>query len=301
MKKIILFLSLIVFMFTGCDLFGSKEEKKPEAKPMVIENEDGSTFTVTPEGLDLANYSISEDKKTLYLGGKTIKSDDGAVTDGYAPESYTLTGKFYGQIVVNWDEVEVVLSDATITAENSPALSGNCKTFISSKDGTSNYLISSGKDSVNDKSAAVLIDGSVDVGGKGTLYVNGSITHGLKAKKVELKGSGNYYFQGTDKGSAINCNSFKVKEEKTFTAYIANSKNGIKADNTIDISSGTFNFEKVKTALKTDTKADDSEGEEKDHYIKLSGGTFNYDSTVEKFASTEKGEFSTEGAVINGN
>lgn len=210
-----------------------------------------------------------------------------------------MTGTFYGKIVVDCPEVEIVLSEAKIENENGPAIIGAVKTFISAKEGTTNSIISKGVDAENDKSAAVLIDASVEFGGKGELNVEGSIVHGVKAKKIELKGSGTYSFQGTADGSALNCNSLKVKEEKEFTANISNSKNGVKADNTIEIASGTFNFSNLKTALKTDTSKDDAEGEVKEHYIHLTGGTFNYDSTVEKFTSTEKGNYTSEGATIN--
>lgn len=294
---VFIFSALLLSMVSCNDGSQTKDpQNQPQDQnPIIVENEDGTTFTVTPADLAEAVFSISEDKKTITLGGK--KTD---VADVFDPETYTLTGTFYGKIVVTKPEVEIVLSEAKIENENGPAITGNVKTFITAKEGTTNSLISKGEDTENDKSAAVLIqDASVEFGGKGKLNVEGSILHGVKAKKIELKGSGTYSFQGTTDGSALNCNSLKVKEEKEFTANISNSKNGIKADNTIDIASGTFNFSNLKTALKTDTSKDDKEGEVKEHYIHLTGGTFNYDSTVEKFTSTEKGNYTSEGATIN--
>lgn len=278
-----------------------EEPNKPASKtPLVITYEDGTTFTVTPEDLDLANYSISDDKKTIYLGGKIIKNSDGNIANGYNPESYTLTGTFKGQIVVTWDEVEIVLSNATLINENKPAIIGeDMKFFVSAKNETTNKITITGTYDKENKYGAIQGD-KVEFGGKGTCYVTGSIYHAVKAKKVELKGSGTYYFKGTEKGAGINCNSLKVKEDKTFTAYFSDSKNGIKADNSIDIASGTFYFENLKTALKTDTSDDDEYGKEKDHYIKLSGGTYNYtESTVPNFADTEEGKYDSKGATIN--
>lgn len=38
--------------------------------PIVVENEDGTTFTVTPDDLEKAEFTISEDKKNYHFRWK---------------------------------------------------------------------------------------------------------------------------------------------------------------------------------------------------------------------------------------
>ena len=125
----------------------------------------------------------------------------------------------------------------------------------------------------------------------------------MKASKIELKGSGNYTFDGGDDSSGINCNSFTVEQDeekpRTFTAIFKDSKNGIKADETIEIGAGTFEFKNITgTALKTDKK--DKEGAEPaDHFIHLTGGTFTFTDCAAKY-ETKKDSF-TKTDAVNGN
>ena len=131
--------------------------------------------------------------------------------------------------------------------------------------------------------------------------------HGIKASKIELKGSGTYTFDGGSDASAANCNKFIVEEEKSFTATFKDSKNGIKADETITIASGTFNFvnittsKKKGTALKTDTTADDAKDgkEPAEHYIHLDGGSFTF-TDCDAIYSTESDEYFTKAASVEG-
>lgn len=100
----------------------------------------------------------------------------------------------------------------------------------------------------------------------------------IKSKKIVIKGSGNYYFSGTKDGSAINCNSFAVEENKhDFTIYCENSKNGIKADESIEISSGTFYFNNNNKDLKVDAIKEEDKKSDKKYGIFITGGKINND------------------------
>ena len=110
----------------------------------------------------------------------------------------------------------------------------------------------------------------------------------MKASKIELKGSGNYTFDGGDDSSGINCNSFTVEQDeekpRTFTAIFKDSKNGIKADETIEIECGSFHFKNITgTALKTD-KQDE---EQKEHYIHITGGLFTFTECAAKYETKD--------------
>ena len=132
--------------------------------------------------------------------------------------------------------------------------------------------------------------------------------HGIKASKIELKGSGTYTFDGGSDASAVNCTKFIVEEEKTFTANFKDSKNGIKADETITIASGSFIFKNITdpknkgAALKTDTTADDikDKKEPKDHFIHLDGGTFSFIDCGTKYSTEPGEEYFTKSADVVG-
>ena len=206
---------------------------------------------------------------------------------------YTITGYFNGQIINKTKNTVIKLKNAYIENTNGqPAIYSEVKFELSASQGTSNYIVSSGKN--DSKVGAVHCKKDLSIGGSGSLYITGNVYHAVKADDIKMKGSGNYYLQGTSKGSSINSRSFTVEDEKTFSCYLLNSKNGIKADNTIEISSGNLYFYNNKVALKTDTSKDDSSAP---HFIKLNGGTI-HTSSVEKLYSTEENGYKVSGAKI---
>jgi hypothetical protein len=76
-----------------------------------------------------------------------------------------------------------------------------------------------------------------------------------------------------------------------------NSKNGVKADGTINIQSGEFYLSNLETGFKTNTIKDLPKEE---HGITLSGGTFHTDK-VTALHSTDKNAFKDNGAVFLNN
>ena len=208
---------------------------------------------------------------------------------------YTISGYFSGQIVSKTKNTEIRLNGAFI--ENTaglPAIFCEAKTEISTAQGTENYVVSSGNG--EKKSAAIQSKKNLVLGGSGALHVSGSVCHGIKADDVKIKGSGKFLIQGTERGSAISCENFIVEKGKNFACHLLNSKNGVKADETILVQSGNFFLESLGTAFKTDKKKDDPK---KPHSITLSGGTFRA-AGVQNFQSTEKGAYKADGAKIEG-
>lgn len=207
--------------------------------------------------------------------------------------TYTVSGYFKGQLVNKTKNTLIKLENAFIETTNGlPSIFGEAKTEISTAQGSVNYVSSSGRS--EDKVSAIQCKKNLVLGGSGTLFVKGDVYHGIKADEVKIKGSGQFYIRGTKKGAAIKCQCLSVSEDKTFSAYLFNSKNGVKADETIKISSGNFYLLKNETGFKTNTKkASVSE----EHEIRLSGGTI-YLSGTKDFYITDKDSFILDGAKV---
>ncbi|MCR5218413.1 carbohydrate-binding domain-containing protein [Treponema sp.] len=237
-----------------------------------------------------------------YYGEFKISPQDNSVTIEknvitIAPKKeavqYEITGYFNGQIVNKTKNTILKLNNAYIeNTDGQPAIYGEAKTEISAKEDSVNYIISSGTSA--NKNAALHCKKNLEIGGKGTLYIQGKTYHGVKADDVKIKGTGKFYFEGTKKGSCINCKTFTVEKGKTFTAYLSNAKNAIKADETIFIDSGNFEISGNSTVFKTDTKEDDPSSP---HGIRLSGGVFKTSKNGTLY-DTDKNAYKASGAKI---
>lgn len=269
-------------MFAACSQSGDDNNDSGTQQP-AGDTPATPAYTITaPEGLE-----------------NTITIDETAGTITLKPEAedieYTISGTFEGQIINKTKGTVLVLNGATLENKNGKAaVYGELKTELKAAKDTVNTITVTGE---GDAKAAVHCEKAVEIGGSGTLTISCENAHGVKASKVELKGSGTFTFDGGADSSAINCNEFGVKADKSFTANLKDSKNGIKADETIEIASGTFNFTNItKTALKTDTSKDDAENNPKDHWIKITGGTFTF-TNCNKTDDTEKNAFTKSEGV----
>ena len=205
--------------------------------------------------------------------------------------TYTLSGYFKGQIVSSTKNTTIRLNNVFIeNSEGKAALKCDAKTEVSSVKETENYIVSYGRG--NSKNAALMSRRSLVLGGSGKIYISGSVWHGIEADDVKLKGTGSFIVSGTNKGSALKCEMLTVEPEKKFNAYFINSKNGIKADSKISISSGNFYLYNNETAMKTNTEKDDPN---RAHSIKLLGGTF-YTHENKKIISTQKDAYFLDNA-----
>lgn len=258
----------LVFCIIFCVLFTSCVKTSGEKEGY------GSEFSISP-----MDSSVRVSKNLI-----TIFPSENAVT-------YTLSGYFCGQIIVSSKNTVLKLDNAYI--ENpfgKSAIKCKTKTEISSVGGSVNYIVSKGRS--YERQGALHSQKGVVIGGSGTLYVKGNVCHAVEATDVKLKGSGNCFFEGSKKGSAICCENFFVDEDKNFSCYLLNSKNGIKADQTINIASGNFYIQGNSVALKTENHMSQPK---KNHFIKISGGNF-YLKDNDVFYLTDDGKFSTIGA-----
>ncbi|MCR5218412.1 carbohydrate-binding domain-containing protein [Treponema sp.] len=272
-KSIILFSVITACLLTSCI------QKKPVKYSIDYDSARdayGSSLTIEP-----MNDSVRVGKDTIVI----------------APEAedvtYTLSGYFNGTISCTTKNTVIKLKNAFLeNSHGEPALSCDVKCEVSAAKDSTNYIVSWGKG--YSRNAALEGKRNLVIGGGGTLYVSGKICHGIEAEETKIKGSGTFYIEGTLKGSALNCTTLTVEEEKTFTCYLLNSKNGIKADDNISIASGNFYFYDNGTALKTD---DSEDSPHQVHYINLSGGLFHTFNNTSLY-STEDDSWVVSGAKI---
>ena len=269
MKKNVLFIP-VIFLTAG--LFAQKMTLDVASAKKSF----GTAITIAP--MD-STVTVTKDKITI-----APKKED---------VTYTISGYFNGQIVNKTKNTVLKLKDAYLeNTSGAAAIYGEAKTEVSTTSGTVNYVVSSG--TADAKNAAIQFKKNLVLGGSGTLTVKVDVYHAVKADDVKIKGSGAFYLQGTDKGSGLNCHSLTVEKGKTFSAYFLNSKNAVKADNTILIQSGNFYLYDNETAFKTDTKKEDPKNP---HSITLSGGVF-HTSGNKNFYETEKKAYKALGSKI---
>ena len=243
-----------------------------------------------------------EDARSKYSNSIRIEPMDGGVkiernTITFSPKkegaTYLISGYFDGQLINKTKNTVLKLNNAFLENHNGQStICGEAKTELSSVEGSVNYILMSGSN--EKKVAAVHSKKNLELGGSGTVYVKGGTYHAVKGDDVKLKGSGTWYLQSTKEGSGINCKNFIVEKDKSFNAYIFDSKNAVKADFTIKIESGNFFLLDNGTALKTDTRKDDPKSP---HFILLNGGKFTV-SRLSTLYSTEKDAFKNKGAKI---
>ena len=300
-KKFVLFtcMAAALFLFSCGDKPDTKETPETPETPAEQEPAEGEDTPDSPA------YTITA--KEGYADSITIDEEAGTITLAPADEKveYTITGEFEGQIINKTKGTMIILDNAKLTNANGKAvIYGELKTEIKIKENSTNTIAVTGEADKTYGKAAVLCEKAIEIGGAGTCTISCENGHGVKASKIELKGSGNYTFDGGDDSSGINCNSFTVEQDeekpRTFTAIFKDSKNGIKADETIEIGAGTFEFKNITgTALKTDKK--DKEGAEPaDHFIHLTGGTFSFADDCAAKYETKKDSF-TKTDAVNGN
>ena len=250
MKKSILLVSLISLTLSAC--------VKPLPRKMQIDAESAK------ESFN-KKISIFPLDDSVIISGKDI-----SIEPREENTVYTISGYFDGQIKVKTKNTVIKLKNAYLeNSSGKPAITSEAKMELSSVKDSENYIVSRGRSLL--KRAAAQSKRGLVLGGSGTMYIKGSVCHGVEAEEVKIKGSGNLFVEGSQRGSAFSCEDFAVEPEKSFSAYILNSKNGIKADRTISIKSGFFHLYSNGTALKTDTR---HESPKFAHIITLEGGKF---------------------------
>ena len=211
-------------------------------------------------------------------GTEKIDGVSTPITDGYTVSNgvYTITkagtwsakGYLKGQIIISVNGVELELNQAFLENNQgkapiyctvAPVTEGTqTKAEVKGKNGSSSYVVQYGgsydKDQP-DTAGAIVSATDLDLGGKGALAIIGSLKHGVKAQKVVLKSEGARYVQGSKDGSAINCNEITNKDDSRNYLYCINSKNGIKADTSINLIAGDVSVYDCETGFKTEKKS----------------------------------------------
>lgn len=196
-----------------------------------------SAFMVIDSEAQKSNYSqpISIEP----LDGVTFEKNTIIIAPLQENQTYTLTGYFNGQIISKTKNTILKLQNVFLeNKREKPALKATEKAEISAVGGTKNYIRSWGRGFA--KNAALQARKSLVIGGSGILFVQGDLCHGVEADKLKIKGSGDFYIQGTKRGSAIRCKELTVEDDKSFKLWLLNSKNAVKSDDEITIKSGNF-------------------------------------------------------------
>ena len=229
-SSILLVLATLSFIFSGCQRTADDSTTGSDAyNPTTPANPDDTNNTPDntneddtnePVTITVGNLTIT----TLKAYEKTVTSDETAKTITFEPAEekveYTLSGSFEGQIINKTKNTVFILSGVSLSnTDGLPAVYGELKTEIKAEKETENTISVPGEVS-DSKSGALQCDKALEIGGAGTLTVTCENAHGVKASKIELKGSGTYTFDGGSDSSAANCNEFVVEAEKTFTAGI---------------------------------------------------------------------------------
>ena len=219
--------------------------------------------------------------------------------------AYTVTGYLKGQILITVVGVELSLNNAYLENDQGKApiycnvaydSANTAEQKLEVKGKATNYIVQYGGtyDKNNkDTAAAIVSDCDLDLGGSGLMYIVGALKHGVKANTVKVKSEGYRYVQGTNDGSAVNCTKFVDKAASASKLYAINTKNAIKADNAIELSSEgtTIYMYDCEVGMKTDKKS----GEE--HITLGAGVIIRYDHVTTPF-DTNDGKL-TNNATIN--
>lgn len=285
MKKLIGALALALIAFSGfisCNS-DSDDSGSSEPKTAVYKND---SFTITAKNPTEKINVVSESEIELSSSIDVDATD----FDGTKPE-FTLSGTFNGKIVNKTKGTILNLNGVTLSNTDAPAIYGEKKIELSAKKGTTNTITTSGTPAT--KTAAVLCKKAIEIGGSGNLVIKTNICHGIKGGDIKIKGSLNLTIDGDETtppdASAINCTTFFVDSGKTFTAQLKNFKHAIKADETIDINSGSVDLTNIEVAFKTDKKED---GGIADNHIIIKGATLSLSQEAFDNVHTDKKEIS---------
>ncbi len=214
---------------------------------------------------------------TATSGSSTVKVSSGKVMITTAG-TYTVSGTFSGQIVVNaaqTDKVNIILNGVTVNSETSAAIYAYqaSKVFITLADGTKNKLTNGGEyvntDATTTVDAVVFSKTDLTLNGGGSVEIFSEAGHGIVSKDDLVITAGNYDIDVLS--HAINGkNSVRIADGK-YT--LKSTTDGIHAENLDDttkgfvyIEGGTFNIES------------DGDGISATNELCVSGGAFNIKS-----------------------
>ena len=209
-----------------------------------VEGYDNEDIETDYSDRDLTGKEYS-DKSTITLG-----SGDVTITKA---GTYTLTGTLSdGQIIVDADsdndKVQLILSNATITNSDGPAIyvKSADKVFITLADGTVNTLTDGSTYNVagdeNNPNACIFAQCDLTINGNGKLVVNGNYDHGVHTKDDLAVTAG--------------------------TIVVTAVTDGLKGKDSVSIAGGTITITAGGDGIQSDHDSDDTKG-----WVAIDGGT----------------------------
>ena len=196
--------------------------------------------------------SINLDTLTCDGEGIEITGNQIKITQG---GDFTVIGTLSdGNITISTKEnVKIRLSGAKITSSNNPCIfvEDADKAYITLSDGTENYLIAENSDD-----GAIYSKENLEIKGDGSLNIESSAGHGIKASDNLNIENGVISINATSDGIHIN-DTFKMTGG---TVNITSINDGIDCESIVNISAGTINIETNGTPIEnTQTRTETAE------------------------------------------
>lgn len=196
--------------------------------------------------------SINLDTLTCDGEGIEITDNQIKITQG---GDFTVIGTLSdGNITISTKEkVKIRLSGAKITSSNNPCIfvEDADKAYITLSDGTENYLIAENSDD-----GAIYSKENLEIKGDGSLNIESSAGHGIKASDNLNIENGFISINATSDGIHIN-DTFKMTGG---TVNITSINDGIDCESIVNISAGTINIETNGTPIEnTQTRTETAE------------------------------------------
>lgn len=196
--------------------------------------------------------SINLDTLTCDGEGIEITDNQIKITQG---GDFTVSGTLSdGNITISTKEkVKIRLSGAKITSSNNPCIfvEDADKAYITLSDGTENYLIAENSDD-----GAIYSKENLEIKGDGSLNIESSAGHGIKASDNLNIENGVISINATSDGIHIN-DTFKMTGG---TVNITSINDGIDCESIVNISAGTINIETNETPIEnTQTRTETAE------------------------------------------
>lgn len=196
--------------------------------------------------------SINLDTLTCDGEGIEITDNQIKITQG---GDFTVIGTLSdGNITISTKEkVKIRLSGAKITSSNNPCIfvEDADKAYITLSDGTENYLIAENSDD-----GAIYSKENLEIKGGGSLNIESSAGHGIKASDNLNIENGVISINATSDGIHIN-DTFKMTGG---TVNITSINDGIDCESIVNISAGTINIETNGTPIEnTQTRTETAE------------------------------------------
>ena len=256
-----------------------------------------------PFNLDYINKKDTSVEFTIRAANNSAISKTSDEITISTADTYTISGYYNGLIKVTVDGCTLVLRNAYLEGDNGMAAIYYTPTekktgvTIYADANTENFVTSSDTTGSKQNAASIFSGRLLTFDGPGKLAVISGGQHAVKASGIKIKGSGDYYFKGSEEGSAINCNEYSHKEDIAAKVYLYSAKNGIKADKTIEILGGFYTLYSLKTGMKTDDPVYEDDGSTPAAYISIgSSATLKFHNVETQFKTME-GQLTNEGRI----